>query len=49
MRDNIILACGECQRRNYQNTKNKRLKPERVEYKKFCPWCRKHTPHKETR
>ncbi len=29
--------------------KNKRLHPERVEYRKYCPFCNKHTPHKETR
>jgi large subunit ribosomal protein L33 len=49
MRDIITLACGECKNRNYSSTKNKRLHPDRVEYKKFCPFCRKHTPHKETR
>ena len=49
MRDIITLACGDCKRRNYTNTQNKRLHPDRVEYKKFCPFCRKHTPHKETR
>ena len=30
-------------------TKNKRLHPERVEWKKYCPRCDKHTLHKETR
>jgi large subunit ribosomal protein L33 len=30
-------------------TKNKRLHPERVEYRKYCPRCNKHTPHKETK
>ena len=49
MRENITLACGECERRNYTATKNKRLKPERVEHVKYCRWCRKHTKHKETR
>jgi len=49
MRDIITLACGDCKNRNYSSTKNKRLHPDRVEYKKFCPFCRKHTPHKETR
>jgi large subunit ribosomal protein L33 len=48
-RDKITLACNECKRRNYSMTKNKRLHPERVEYKKFCPFCNKHTEHKETR
>jgi large subunit ribosomal protein L33 len=49
VRDLITLACGECKRRNYTTKKNKRLHPDRVEYKKFCSYCRAHTPHKETR
>jgi large subunit ribosomal protein L33 len=48
-RDQITLACAECEERNYSTKKNKRLHPERVEYSKFCPRCRKHTPHKETK
>jgi large subunit ribosomal protein L33 len=48
-RDKIILACTECQSRNYHQKKNKRLHPERVEYKKYCARCNQHTPHKETR
>jgi len=49
MRDLITLACNDCKERNYTNTKNKRKHPDRVEWKKFCPRCRKHTAHKETR
>jgi large subunit ribosomal protein L33 len=49
MRDQVTLACGDCKRRNYITTKNKRTHPDRVENKKFCPACRKHTVHKETR
>jgi large subunit ribosomal protein L33 len=49
MRDQITLACNDCKRRNYTSSKNKRLHPDRVEFKKFCRFCRKHTPHKETR
>ncbi|MBU0983009.1 MAG: 50S ribosomal protein L33 [candidate division Zixibacteria bacterium] len=48
-RDRINLACGECKRRNYDTKKNKRLHPERVEYRKYCRFCDKHTLHKETR
>ena len=48
-REIIILACGECKRRNYTTTKNKRTQSGRVEYKKFCPFCTRHTQHKETR
>ncbi len=49
MRDNIILECTVCKERNYTTTKNKRLHSQRVEYKKYCPRCNKHTIHKETR
>ncbi len=49
MRDIISLACGDCKRRNYSTTKNRRLHPDRMEQKKYCRWCRKHTAHKETK
>jgi len=29
--------------------KNKRNDPERLEIKKYCKWCGKQMPHKETR
>ncbi len=48
-RDKIILACSECKNRNYFTTKNKRLHPERVEWKKYCPRCNKHMLHMETK
>jgi large subunit ribosomal protein L33 len=48
-RDKIILACSDCKNRNYFTTKNKRLHPERVEWKKYCPRCNKHVVHKETK
>jgi large subunit ribosomal protein L33 len=48
-REIITLACGECKRRNYSGTKNKKKHPDRVEFKKFCPFCNRHTPHKEVR
>ncbi|HOA28468.1 MAG: 50S ribosomal protein L33 [Candidatus Cloacimonetes bacterium] len=47
MRDIIILACEECKNRNYTTTRNKRKHPNRMELKKFCPTCRKHTNHKQ--
>ncbi|MBL8029529.1 MAG: 50S ribosomal protein L33 [Fibrobacteres bacterium] len=49
MRDIITLECTECKQRNYSTDKNKRLHPERVERKKFCKFCKKRTPHKETK
>ena len=49
MRDIITLACTECKNRNYTTTKNKKTTPDKLELKKFCPSCRKHTNHKETK
>ncbi len=49
MRDLAILACGECKNRNYTTTRNKKTMTERLEKVKFCPHCRKHTTHKETK
>ena len=49
MRDQITLECTECKERNYSTTKNKRLHPGRVEFKKYCPRCNAHRTHKETR
>ncbi|OGW92298.1 MAG: 50S ribosomal protein L33 [Omnitrophica bacterium RIFCSPHIGHO2_02_FULL_63_14] len=47
MREFIDFECTACKRRNYTSNKNKKLHPERIELKKFCPFCRKHTVHKE--
>ena len=49
MRDIITLACADCKNRNYTTTKNKKTTTEKLEMKKFCPTCRKHTSHKETK
>jgi large subunit ribosomal protein L33 len=46
-REIITLQCTECKRKNYSTTKNKKTKPERMELKKYCPFCRHHRPHKE--
>ncbi len=49
VREALTLACTECKRRNYQTTKSKRNTPDRVELRKYCRWCRRHTLHRETR
>jgi large subunit ribosomal protein L33 len=45
----IKFECGECKRINYFSRKNKKTLKERLELKKFCKHCKKHTPHKETK
>lgn len=49
MRVNITLACTECKRRNYMTSKNKKTTTDRIELKKYCPFCKMHTVHKETK
>ncbi len=49
MRVNILLACTECKRRNYATSKNKKNTTGRLEVKKFCPFERKHTLHRESK
>ena len=49
IRPHITLACTECKERNYITRKNRRKDPDRLELKKFCPRCRRHTSHRETR
>ncbi|HXR61882.1 MAG TPA: 50S ribosomal protein L33 [Solirubrobacterales bacterium] len=45
----VTMACEDCKRRNYQTNKSRRNTPDRIEMRKFCRWCGRHTPHKETR
>ena len=45
----VILRCNECKERNYFTKKNKKNTPEKLEMMKYCPRCRKHTKHSETK
>ncbi|TBR17345.1 50S ribosomal protein L33 [bacterium] len=49
MREIITLECTVCKNRNYTTTKNKKQHQEKLELKKYCRFCRKHTLHKETK
>lgn len=49
VRTKVTLECTECKQRNYFTTKDKKTHPDRMEIKKYCPFCRKHTLHRETR
>ena len=44
----IKMECTQCKRVGYRSRKNPRIKG-RLEKSKHCPFCRKHTPHKETK
>ena len=45
----VVLRCSECKLRNYNTFKNKKTNTEKLELKKYCPFCRKHTLHQETK
>ena len=47
MRVKITLRCNECKQRNYNTIKKN--DPDRLEMNKYCPFCRKHTLHTETK
>ncbi|KAA1397278.1 50S ribosomal protein L33 [Aeromicrobium ginsengisoli] len=49
VRPKITLACTECKERNYITKKNRRNDPDRLDLKKFCPRCKTHQVHRETR
>jgi large subunit ribosomal protein L33 len=49
IRINVTLECKTCRTRNYSTSKSKRNTPGKLELKKFCPRCRTHTLHRETK
>lgn len=49
MADKALLVCEKCLSRNYSTYKNKAVLTTRLELKKYCPKCNKHTLHKETK
>lgn len=49
MREKVLLICSECLSRNYTTTKKKSDSSKRMEIKKFCPRCNRHTIHKESK
>ena len=45
----ITLRCSARKQRNYNTMKNKKNTRDRLELNKYCPFCRKHTVHNETK
>ncbi len=43
------MKCEECKNINYTTSKNPAENKEKLELKKFCKTCRKHTLHKEVK
>jgi len=48
MREYVTLECAECRSENYRTSTETRG-GKRLELKKHCPRCRKHTLHKQKR
>jgi large subunit ribosomal protein L33 len=44
----VSLACSVCESRNYRTTRKPDQKGQ-FSLKKFCPTCKGHTVHKETK
>ena len=49
MRDKIKLVSSAGTGHYYTTDKNKRTTPDKLAFSKYCPFCRKHTEHKETK
>ena len=48
--ENLIrLKCSQCKRVNYYTRKNRKTVERKLEYKKYCNWCKKHVIHKEAK
>jgi len=42
----VYLVCSECRTRNYYKKKNRQFR-KKLELRKYCPVCNKHTLHVE--
>ncbi|GEL66978.1 50S ribosomal protein L33 [Marinilactibacillus psychrotolerans] len=49
MKKKMILACTDCGSRNYSKDGGAKVRTERLEVKKYCSYCGKHTIHRETK
>ena len=45
----FVLKCSSCKVNNYVKTKNRQNVTSSLTLNKYCPRCRRHTPHTETR
>jgi large subunit ribosomal protein L33 len=43
----ISLECTVCKGRNYTTSKNRKKQQDKLQLRKFCSRCRKHTAHRE--
>lgn len=53
-RPQFALVCEECKKkgkihRNYTTSRSVINTPNKLELKKYCKWCKKHTLHQEAK
>ena len=48
-REYVFMECGECKNRNYRTSHKTAGGADKLELKKYCKFCHKHTDHKEKR
>ena len=49
VRIKLLLEGTECKRRNYATHQNRRNTTTKLELRKYCPWDRTHTMHREVK
>ncbi len=50
IKDNMAkMKCGECARITAYTKRNKKKVKEKLSLQKYCNFCRKHTPHNESK
>jgi len=48
-REYVFMECDECKNRNYRTSHKTAGGADKLELKKYCKFCHKHTEHKEKR
>ena len=48
-RENVWMECTSCRQRNYRTNVSVVAGAPKLELKKYCPFDRKHTLHKESK
>jgi len=49
MGEKFWFVCSVCKAHNYVSEKNRQRQRGKITLKKYCPRCRKHTEHAESR
>lgn len=47
--NNVVLECSKCGRRNFVTSRSNIQPITKLELKKYCPKCKEHLAHKESK